>query len=207
MNTSLNSLKILSDNEGEFLYSLSSVGWLTMQIGWGHFLCVTSMPSLGKLSFPRMFRSCTPVMMNGVSSLIHPLDCVLTNIFPNILIVWLVNPQYKSFILFSTGCILRFGYLSLILCNTFCFKKLTGLAESTGKFIFTIISQPMPKFRSFCFETVFNVNSSNAQHREIVIVTLSVLVPRIYNITRFLVFRPRVFRRCLCTILGNYIII
>ena len=149
MNSSLNSLKILSDKEGKFLYSLSSVGWLTMQIDWGHLLCVTSMPSLGKFSFPRMFRSCPPVMMNGVSSPIHPLDCVLTTIFPKILIVSSVNPQYKSFILFSTGCILRFGYLSLFSCNTFCSKKLTGLAEFTGMFIFRIIAQPMPKFRSF----------------------------------------------------------
>ena len=90
------------------------------------------MPSLGKLSFLNMFCSCPPVMKNGVSSLIHPLDSVLTIIFPEILIVSLVNPQYRSFILFSTGCILRFGYLSLISCSTFCFKKLTGLAESTG---------------------------------------------------------------------------
>ena len=118
MNSSLNSLKILSDKEGKFLYSLSSVGWLTIQIGWGHFLCVTSMRSLGKMSFPRMFCSCPPLMKNGVSSLIHPLDCVLTFIFPKILIVSLVNPQYKFFILYSTGCILRFGYLSLISCNT-----------------------------------------------------------------------------------------
>ena len=147
MNSSLSSLKILSDKEGKFLYSLSSVGWLTMQIGWWHFLCDTSMPRLGKLSFSRMFRSCPPIMKNGVSSLIHPLDCVLTIIFPKILIVSLVNPQYKFFILFSTGCILRFGYLSLISCNTFYFKNLTGLADSTG--MFTIISQPMPKFRSF----------------------------------------------------------
>ena len=109
------------------MYSLSSVGWLTMQIAWGHFLCVTSMPNLCKFSFPRMFRSCPPVMKNGVSSLIHPLYCVLTIIFPKILIVSLVNPQYKSFILFSTGCILRFGYLTLISCNAFCFKNLRGL--------------------------------------------------------------------------------
>ena len=107
------------------------------------------MPSSGKLSFPRMFCLCPPIMKNGISSLIHPLDCVLTIIFPKILIVSLVNPQYNSFILFSTGCTLRFGYLSLISCNTFCFKKLTGLAESTGMLTFTIISQPMPKFRSF----------------------------------------------------------
>ena len=127
MTSYLNSLKILSDKEGKFLYSLSSVGWLTMQIGWGHFLCVTSMPSLRKLSFPRMFCLCPPVMKNGVSSLIHPLDCVLTIIFLKILIVSLMNPQCKSTILFSTGCILRFGYLSLILCNTFCFEKLTSL--------------------------------------------------------------------------------
>ena len=120
-----------------------------MQIGWGHFLCVISMLSLGKLSIPNMFCSCPPVMKNGVSSLIHPLDCVLTIIFPKMLIVSLVNPQYRSFILFSTGCILKFGYLSLISCSTFCFKKLTGLAESTGTFIFTIMSQPMPRFRSF----------------------------------------------------------
>ena len=98
------------------------------------------MPSLGKLSFPKMFRSCPPVMKNGGSSLIHPLDCDLTIIFPKILIVSLVNPQYRSFILFSTGCILRFGYLSLISCSTFCLKKLTGLDESTGMFIFTIIA-------------------------------------------------------------------
>ena len=96
-----------------------------------------------------MLRSCPPVMKNGVSSLIHPLDCVLTIIFAKILIVSLANPQYRSFILFSTGCILRFGYLSLISCRTFCFKKLTGLAESTGMFIFTIMSQPMPRLRIF----------------------------------------------------------
>ena len=107
------------------------------------------MPSLGKLSFPNLFRSCPPVMKNGVSSLIHPLDCVLTIIFPKILIVSLVSPHHRFFILFSIGCILRFGYLSLISCSTFCFKKLTGLAESTGMFIFKIISQPMSRFRSF----------------------------------------------------------
>ena len=83
VNNSLNSLKILSDKEGKFLYSLTSRGWLTMQTGWRNFLCVTSIPSLGRLSFPRMFRSCPPVMRNGVSLLIHPLDCVLTIIFPN----------------------------------------------------------------------------------------------------------------------------
>ena len=81
VNNSLNSLKILFDKEGKFLYSLSSRGWLTMQTGWDHFLCVTSIPSLGRLSFPRMSGSCLPVMKNGVSSLIHPLDCVLTIIF------------------------------------------------------------------------------------------------------------------------------
>ena len=46
-----------------------------------------SMPNLGKLSFPRMLRSWPPRIKNGVSSLIHPLDCVLTMIFPKMLIV------------------------------------------------------------------------------------------------------------------------
>ena len=103
VNNSLNSLKILSFKEGKFLYLLSSGGWLIMQIGWGHFLWVTSMPILGRLSFPRIFCSWPPVMRNGVSSLIHRLFYDLTIIFPKTLIVSSVKPQYKSLILFSTG--------------------------------------------------------------------------------------------------------
>ena len=74
-----------------------------MQIGWGHFLCFTSKPNLGKLSFPRMFSSWPPVIKNGVFLLIYPLDCVLPMIFSVMFIVSSMNPQYKSLILFSTG--------------------------------------------------------------------------------------------------------
>ena len=76
-----------------YTYSQMVVGWpwLTM----GRFFCFTLMLNLGKLLFPRMLRSYPLVIKNGVSSLIHQLDCVLTMIFPKMLVVPSVKPQYK----------------------------------------------------------------------------------------------------------------
>ena len=73
-----------------------------MLIVSGHFFCFSSMPNVGKLSFSRMLSSWPPGIKNGVSSLIHALDCVLTMIFPKLLIVSSVKAQYKSLIRFST---------------------------------------------------------------------------------------------------------
>ena len=50
-------------------------------------------------------------MKNGVSSELLLLDWVLMVIFPKILIVLSLNPQYKSLFLFSTDETFRLGYL------------------------------------------------------------------------------------------------
>ena len=50
-------------------------------------LCAISIPIRGRLSFPEMFLSCPVVIKNGVSSEIHPLDCIVTTTFPMMLIV------------------------------------------------------------------------------------------------------------------------
>ena len=139
------------------IYILAFEWWLSDHADWlGHFFCFPSMPNLGKLSFPRIFCSWPPVINNGVSSQIHPLDCVLTMIFPNRFIVSSVNPQYKSLFLFSTWWVFRFGYLNLSSGDMFCFKKLTWLAESTGIFMCTIISHLKPMFSSFLVSSPFS---------------------------------------------------
>ena len=99
---SLSLIKSLSVGEYCLIHLLSNGDWLTEQISWGPFLCFTLMPKFGKLSYPRILRSWPPVIKNGVSSLIQLFDCVLTMIFPRMLIVSIVKPQYRSLILFST---------------------------------------------------------------------------------------------------------
>ena len=154
-NSSWNLKKMLSVGEWGWIHLLLNGCWTTVQIGWGHIFCFTSMPYFGKLSIPRLLRSGPPVKKNGVSSLIHPLDCVLTMIFPRKLMVSSVKQLYRSLVLFSTGKILRLGYLSLSSCNRFCFKKLTRLADFTLIFMFTIISHLNPIFKSFLVSSSF----------------------------------------------------
>ena len=50
---------------------------------------------------------------NGVFSEIHPLDRILTTVFPIMFIVLWVKPQYKARIYLSTGKISNCGSLSL----------------------------------------------------------------------------------------------
>ena len=82
--------------------------------------CAISIPIRGRLSFPKMVLSCPVVTKNGVSSAIHPLDCSETTIFPMMLIVSLVKPQYNSRNFLSTGRIFNCGFLNLSSCRTFC---------------------------------------------------------------------------------------
>ena len=103
VNSSLNLFKIWSVGKESLFHLLSLGGWLTEQNDSGFFFCFTSIPSFDRLSFLSMLCSCPPVMNNGVSSQIYPLDWVQMIIFPRILIVLSVKPQHRSLILFSPG--------------------------------------------------------------------------------------------------------
>ena len=80
---------------------------------------------------------------------IYQLDCILTTIFPIKLVVLLVKRQYSARFFLPTGKIFSCGFLSPNSWTTFCFRKLTGLVECTGIFIFTILSSLNPILTSF----------------------------------------------------------
>ena len=129
---------------------------LTVQIATGHFFFFTYFPSFGRLSLPRVYisfgKSCNK---ETVSWHIHPLDWVGTTTFPKVLIVLSVKPQYNCFVRLSTAWIFTLVYRSFNSYHTFCFKKLTGLAESTGMFIFIIISHTSPVINFFFVSNPF----------------------------------------------------
>ena len=78
------------------MFNLHDSGIVTLLTGSSGFLCAIAIPILGRLSFLKMFLPCPVVIKNGASSEIQPLDCILTMIFPMMLIVSLVKPQYNS---------------------------------------------------------------------------------------------------------------
>ena len=133
----------------ELLFNLHNSGNVLLLMGSRGCRWAISIPILGRFSFLRIFLSCPEVIKNRVSSAIHPLDCIFTTTFPMMLIVSLVNPQYSSLVFFSTGCFFNCGFLNFNSCRTFCFRKLTGLAESTGIFKLTMASSPSPMLTNF----------------------------------------------------------
>ena len=96
-----------------------------------------------------MLLPCPVFIRNGVSSEIHPLDFILTAIFPIMFIVSMVKPQNSAWSFFSMGRIFNCRFLSFSSWSRFCFRKLTGLAESTVLFIFTVAASLNPIFTSF----------------------------------------------------------
>ena len=133
----------------EWLLDIHESGRVTLLTGSSGCRWAISIPIRVKLLFPKMFLSCPVVIKNGVSSAIHPLDCILTTIFPMMLIVSLVNPQYNSRVFLSTGWTFECRFLNFSSCRTFCFRKLTGHAESTVMFRLTIASSPSPMLTNF----------------------------------------------------------
>ena len=137
----------------EIILHIKSCIWMDIRPTRNGCFCAISITIRGKLSFPKMFLSCPAVIKIGVSSEIHPLDCILTTIFPLMFIVSLVKRQYGAQIFLSTGRISNYGSLSFSSSSFLCFRKLTGLAESTGIFILTIASSQNPIFISLFVST------------------------------------------------------
>ena len=77
----------------EWTIGLQDSGKDTVFIRSNGCFCAFSIPIQGKLSFPKMFRSCPVVMKIGFSNEIHPLDCILTTIFSIIFNILLLKLQ------------------------------------------------------------------------------------------------------------------
>ena len=109
-----------------------------------------------------------------------------------IMIVSTINPPYRYFFVSQLGFFekkIRLGYQSFSLCNMFCLIKLTGIAESKGVFVLTMISQPNARLKSFVgCQSVFIVDSFFDQYRIIVIFPSSIYFPLFITpqVSRFL---------------------
>ena len=117
-------------------------------------------------------------------------------IFPKILIVLSLNPQYKSLFLFSTDETFRLGYLKFYFVQNVLLNK-----SNWARWIYKIfqIYNHIPS-QSYFHKVlgpkfVFIVDSFYTQQKIIVIVALTVLVSSVYHSTHFLIIAPGFLRR------------
>ena len=122
---------------------------------WGKRFCATSIPTFGRLLFPRMFRSWASVIKKIVVSYVLPMDLIGTMTCSTIFIGSHVKPRCRSFVAWSTVLIFKSESRNL----SSHFKKLTGLAESTCIFSSTKFSFPIPILSSFfnSFQSLSNI--------------------------------------------------
>ena len=69
----------------------------------GKYFCDISIPTLGKLSCPRIFLSCPSVKKRWQSSCDHSFEKIGSIAFPEMFIALSVNPQNKSLVALTTG--------------------------------------------------------------------------------------------------------
>ena len=135
----------LSHNPTELIKDLPPMLFLY----WGKRFCATSIPTFGRLSFPRMFRSWASVIKKIVVSYVLPMDLIGTMTCPTIFIGSHVKPRCRSFVAWSTVLVFKSESRNLSSWSMFHFKTLSGLAESTCIFSSTKFSFLIPILSSF----------------------------------------------------------